>query len=172
MCRDSLVAPVSDKQFSCVLEISSAFWSEANSITRNRRLTALLVPGLGSERIFYLSMQEDRQPNEIRAQRKGDHRIPKVRSSTSLGRYRQSRISDTTRFKPKKSWRHNRTPRNHDEAVVTTTDVLSSARGSNRRPNLPPPPQQGSTSAQDRSATDRQPIASSVSTADIYEENL
>jgi hypothetical protein len=152
MHRDSPVAPVTDEESSLVSEISSSDHSVLVTVRGeladhiNRRFKALLVPRLGSERIFHLSMQEDRQPNEIRIQRKGDHRIPKVRSSASLGPYRQSRLSNATRSGAKKSWR-NRPPRRHDEGVV-----------------------RGSTSGQGSSATNRQP-AGNVSTPDVCEKN-
>lgn len=109
-------------------------------------------------------MQEDRQPNEIRTQRKGDHRIPKVRSSTSLGRHRSS---DTTRFKPNKSKsRRKRASRDQNGGVAATTDDTLGAQLLNGKRDLSPPQLRGSTPTQDSSATPSrwQPAASSVTT--------
>lgn len=146
--------------------------SEANSpITSIDALKHFSSPRLGSERIFHLSMQEDRQPNEIRIQRKGDHRIPKVRSSASLGPYRQSRFPNATRSKANKPWRKG-TSRNHHEGVsVDTGDSPGTQRwNGQQKPSLPP--LRGSTSTvRDKPTTNRQP-GGNVSTPDMYGGNL
>ena len=73
--------------------------------------------------VRYTSMQEDRQPNETRIQRKGDHRVPKVRSSVNLGRFLhryQSRLSHPPQFRQTgksqhKKWNQRRSgPRSRD----------------------------------------------------------
>ena len=60
-------------------------------------------------------MQEDRQPNERRIQRKGDHRVPKVLSLANSKRYHKSRVprlSQSPRFrKTEKSQRKKLTSR-------------------------------------------------------------
>jgi hypothetical protein len=68
-------------------------------------------------------MQEDRQPNESRTQRKGDHRVPKVRSSASLARSRsrQFRLPHPPPSKTKKN-RRNLTPREHDGSFMAISN--------------------------------------------------
>jgi len=94
------------------------------------------------------NMQEDRQPNETRMQRKGDHRVPKVQSSANPRHslHRSSRPSSyplprrPNNPRNKKLWHRKLAPRGDDAGFVVTSDDLPRGQGSNRRRGFSPPP--------------------------------
>ena len=117
------------------------------------------------------NMQEDRQPNETRMQRKGDHRVPKVQSSANPRHslHRSSRPSSyplprrPNNPQNKKLWHRKLAPRGDGAGFMVTSDDLPRGQGSNRRRGFSPPPPRDSNSAQDKSVANRQPAMNSVS---------
>lgn len=106
-------------------------------------------------------MEEDRQPNERRLQRKGDHRVPKVRSS-GVQKY----------FHTKKSWRNKprgkkTTPRVHNTGSVGILDDAFGERGSSGGQRLPPLPLRDLGPARDESPADRRPAMTRVRIHDV-----
>lgn len=90
-------------------------------------------------------MQEDRQPNERRIQRKGDHRVPKVRSSANSKRSHKSRV-----------------PRLSQSPRLRKTDKSQRKKPTSRRGSK----FRGSNPAQGQSATSRRLTPDSVSIPD------
>jgi len=106
-------------------------------------------------------MEEDRQPNERRLQRKGDHRVPRVRSSAV------QKYSHTKKSRHKKPPGKKTTPRVHNTGSVGTLDDAFGERGSSGVRSLPPPPLRDFGSAQGESPADRRPTTTSVSVHDV-----
>lgn len=134
----------------------------------NRRSRALLTPRTGSGQIFYLSMQEDQQPNETWAQCRRDNRIPTVVSSASLGqfRHRRSRPSTSPWLKTKK--RRGPTPGDHDTGFKVSSNNPSGKHRSMWRQKNTPHLRRGSASARDKSPTNpRLLVADNVRTPDV-----
>ena len=100
-------------------------------------------------------MEEDRQPNERRLQRKGDHRVPSVRSSAA-----QKRIQT------KKSWRRKTTPRVYSADCVGALDDAFGEQGSSGGRRLSPSPLRDLGPARDELVADRPPAMTSVSIRD------
>lgn len=114
-------------------------------------------------------MQEDLQPNEMRMQHKGDHRVPKVWSTNpSHFPRRQPRPSHLPRPRQKKERRRKKaTPRDHDAGATDTPGTLFGEQGLSR--GLPPT-LRGLNPAWGRSETNGRPAVNSVSIPDMLGE--
>lgn len=100
-------------------------------------------------------MQEDRQPNETRLQRKGDNRIPKVRSSANPKRFfHQQQTKKLRHKKPKRLRVH--------------SDSLPGEQGPDWKWEPSSPRLRNAIPAQDKSATDRQLAVDVVSIRGMF----
>ena len=102
-------------------------------------------------------MEEDRQPNERRLQRKGDHGVPRVQSSAAQ-KCLQPKKSLRKKSRAKKS-----TPRVHNTGSVGILGGPLGERGSSGGQRLPPPPLRDLGPTRDESAAHRRPAMASVS---------
>ena len=117
-----------------------------------------------------LSMQEDLQPNETRLQRKGDHHVPRVQSSATMGHFHHR-----TRplHKTKKPQRWKKRHRDHNETFTGTSDNSFGQQGSSRTQGLSlPPPRDLDPSTRDKWAINRRPAVSTVSTSKCAGQSL